>query len=74
MPVFTIWHGKTLEININKLIWKIFKLKKNWYIVSWYEKKIFVDMHMYEMKKINTTYSIYETCAGLLYICYLICN
>lgn len=25
-------------------------------------KKIFVDMHMYEMKKINTTYSIYETC------------
>lgn len=27
MPVFKFWHGKTLKININKLIWKILKKK-----------------------------------------------
>lgn len=52
MLVFKFWHGKTLEININKYDKYSKKKKKgktkHCNIVLWYEKKIFVDMHMYE--------------------------
>lgn len=49
MPVFKFWHGKTLKININKLIWKIFKKKKKIliYCIMIWEKNICGHAHVW---------------------------